>query len=122
MTLTENLALIEAIISERPQGIGIAELQNALGQRTGAAVQLRTLQRRLALLLKNQRIVAKGQGIAVVYKPALPGAAVSVAEAGLYVPVSAEGAAIRDRVRLPLMHRRPVGYHSVPLVIIGIDP
>lgn len=28
----------------------------------------------------------------------------------LYVPVSPEGAAIRDRVRRPLMYRRPIGY------------
>ena len=28
----------------------------------------------------------------------------------MYVPVSSEGATIRDQVRRPLMHRRPVGY------------
>lgn len=65
--------------------------------------------------MTDQRIVAEGQSIAVGYKPALPGAAgVAQAQTGvgaeLYVPVSAECAAIRDRVRLPLMHRRPVGY------------
>jgi hypothetical protein len=115
MTQTETLALIEALIAERPQGIGIAALEKVLAQRTGAAVQRRTLQRRLERLLKDRRIVAEGRSIALVYKPALPGAA-SVAEpqpgaeAELYVPVSPEGATIRARVRLPLMHRRPVGY------------
>ncbi|CAM3452749.1 Fic family protein [Polaromonas hydrogenivorans] len=116
MTQTENLALIESLIAEQLQGIGIAELEKALAQRTGAAVQRRTLQRRLERLLKDRRIVAEGQSIAVVYKPALPGVDASVAEAQpgveaeLYVPVSPEGAAIRERIRLPLMHRRPVGY------------
>lgn len=116
MTQTETLALIETLIAEQPQGIGIAALEKALAQRTGAAVQRRTLQRRLERLLKDGRIVAEGQSIALVYRPALPGAAASVAEvqpgadAELYVPVSPEGAAVRARVRLPLMHRRPVGY------------
>ena len=116
MTQTENLTLIEALIAEQPQGIGIAALEKALAQRTGAAVQRRTLQRRLERLLKNGRIVAEGQSIALVYKPALSSAAASVAkaqpgaEAELYVPVSPEGTAIRERVRLALMHRRPVGY------------
>jgi hypothetical protein len=116
MTQTETLALIETLIAEQPQGIGIAALEKALAQRTGAAVQRRTLQRRLERLLKDGRIVAEGQSIALVYKQALPGVAASVAEAQsgaeaeLYVPVSPEGAAIRARVRLPLMHRRPVGY------------
>ena len=39
-----------------------------------------------------------------------PLTATATAEADLYVPVSSEGATIRNQVRLPLMHRRPVGY------------
>lgn len=116
MTQTENLALIETLITERPQGIGIAALEKALAQRTGTTVQRRTLQRRLERLLKDRCIVAEGRSVALVYKLALPGAAASVAqaqpgaEAELYVPLSPEDAAIRERVRLALMHRRPVGY------------
>lgn len=116
MTQIKTLALIETLIAEQPQGIAIAALEKALVQRTGAAVQRRTLQRRLERLLKDGRIVTEGQSIALVYKPAVPGAAASVAQAQpgagaeLDVPVSPEGAAIRAQVRLALMHRRPVGY------------
>jgi hypothetical protein len=35
MTQTENLALIQTLIAEQPQGIGIAALEKALAQRTG---------------------------------------------------------------------------------------
>lgn len=87
-----------------------------LAQRTGAAVQRRTLQRRLERLLKDESIVAESRSIALGCKSALLGTAARVAqaktgaEAELYVPLSLEGAAIREGVRLPLMHRRPVGY------------
>ncbi len=37
MMQTENLALIETLIAEQPQGIGIAALEKALAQRTGVA-------------------------------------------------------------------------------------
>jgi hypothetical protein len=57
-------------------------------------------------------VTAAGESIALVYKPVLgaPVAIKYVAQAELYVSVSPEGARIRDSVRLPLMHRRPVGY------------
>lgn len=87
-------------------------------QRQGNKPNRRTLQRRLQKLIDQQRLTTKGESVALAYK--LVSAAVvqssgsatvtATAMAELYVPISPEGRAIRDQVRLPLMHRRPVGY------------
>jgi len=120
-TLIEDIKIIESIITEQADGIGISALENILAQRLAKALNRRTLQRRLERLLQDGRIISEGESIALVYKPAPRSAVVKIAgttatvsvdaaAAELYVPVSPEGAAIRERVRLPLMHRRPVGY------------
>lgn len=114
----DELALIEQIISEYPEGIGISALERALTPHL-RTVNRRTLQRRLKRLQQENRITAEGESIALVYKrgpgkgvPAgLPGAeAISSGQAESYIPVSPEGAQIRDLVRQPLMRRKPVGY------------
>ena len=120
-TLIADLKFIESVIAENADGIGISALENVLARHMASAFNRRTLQRRLERLLQDGRIISQGESIALVYKPApqstvvkLAGIAatahVGAAEAELYVPVSPEGSAIRDRVRLPLMHRRPAGY------------
>jgi len=120
-TPSEELDIIESIVSEHPSGIGIAALERKLEQGLGIKPHRRTLQRRLQKLVNAQRLTTKGESIALVYQSAEAGtsaqvtgvaapASVGAAEAELYVPLSPEGAAIRDKVRLPLMHRRPVGY------------
>ncbi|NUP86145.1 MAG: Fic family protein [Burkholderiaceae bacterium] len=119
-TLTEELELIESIVAAHPSGLGIAAIEAEIARRQGYRPNRRTLQRRLQRLIDEQRVSTEGESVALVYKlisasvvPAsasmtLP--ATATAEAELYVPVSPEGAAIRDQVRRPLMHRRPVGY------------
>ena len=118
---TEDLELIESIVTAHADGIRIADLEPELSQRRGTALNRRTLQRRLQKLLDQQRLTTAGESVALVYKAAAgartyhPGrpanaTAMLAAEPELYVPVSPEGAVIRDLVRRPLMHRRPVGY------------
>lgn len=120
-TPSEELDIIESIVSQHPSGIGIAALERKLQQGLGIKPHRRTLQRRLQKLVNVQRLTTKGESIALVYQSAVAGtsaqvtgvaapASVGAAEAELYVPLSPEGAAIREKVRLPLMHRRPVGY------------
>ena len=111
-TLTEELKLIESILAVRPSGMGIADIEAEMARRQdGEKPNRRTLQRRLRKLVDEQRLAAEGDSVAVVYKLISGGGvATATAEAELYVPVSPEGAAIRDQVRLPLIHRRPVGY------------
>ncbi len=118
-TVLEELQLIMEIIADRPEGIGIAGLESELAERTGNRLNRRTLQRRLARLIAENRITSEGASTALRYKasPESTPAAPTVHEppspfppAEPYVPVSPEGADIRNHVRLPLMYRRPVGY------------
>jgi hypothetical protein len=120
-TPMQSLQVVESIIAAHPDGIGISTLENALNQRSAKALNRRTLQRRLARLAQDGRIITEGESVALIYKPAPQrttgkGAVTPVAasagtpELGLYVPLSPDGASIREYVRLPLMHRRPVGY------------
>ena len=119
-TLTEELKLIESIVAAHPSGIGITAIEAEMAQGQGGKPNRRTLQRRLQKLIGEQRLTTEGESIALVYKlisgSVVPASgsmtltATATAEAELYVPVSPEGAVIRDQVRLALMHRRPVGY------------
>ena len=120
-TPTEDLELIESIVTAHADGIRIVDLEAELSQHRGTTLNRRTLQRRLQKLLDQQRLTTAGESVALVYKAAAgartyhPGrpanaTAMLAAEPELYVLVSPEGAAVRDLVRRPLMHRRPVGY------------
>lgn len=120
-TLTEELQRIEAIVVAHPGGIGIAAIEAEIARRHGDKPNRRTLQRRLQKLIDAQRVTTEGQSIALAYKAVAARAPVALAggmgsaslvggDAELYVPISSESSAIRDQVRRPLMHRRPVGY------------
>jgi Fic/DOC family len=103
-----------------PRGAGIAAIEAELARVNGHRPNRRTLQRRLQMLVAENRLTTAGASVALVYK-AVSGAAApfagdavataaGIAELGLYVPVSPEGAVIGDQVRRALMHSRPVGY------------
>ena len=120
-TLSEELNLIESILAANPGGMGIAGIETEMTRRQGSKLNRRTLQRRLQKLIDRQRLTTEGESIALVYKLTFGSVAPAIgsmtptatgnapAEAELYVPVSPEGAVIREQVRRPLMHRRPVG-------------
>ena len=119
-TPSEEIQLIESVVAAHPNGIGISGIEAEMLRSQKSKLNRRTLQRRLQKLVETKRLSVEGQSIALVYKAAsisvveLTGVAASVsvgvAEAELYVSVSPEGARVRDQVRVPLMHRRPVGY------------
>lgn len=120
----QEIDALMAIVLKHPDGIGIAALEVAIAERLLAPMNRRTLQRRLERLIGSQLIEVAGGSVARVYRPGPKYAAVQsnggahtqvtevveIGEVDLYVPVSAEGAIIRDQVRQALMHRRPVGY------------
>lgn len=115
----EELELIERVISEHPEGIGISALEEALHRRLPKMLHRRTLQRRLERLMADARITTEGESIALVYKRApneLRGRRDRTAkgagrvETEPYIPVSREGGIICDLIRRPLMQRQPVGY------------
>ena len=97
-----------------PGGGSIEEIRSALP----LALPHRTLQRRLALLVAEKRLIAEGRGRASRYRlpaytakanaelPALKGEAYGET----YVPISSEAEVIKRAVREPIQRRHPVGY------------
>jgi len=114
----EDLAAVQAIVAQHPEGVGIEALQKTL-----AATPRRSLQRRLAELIKQGRVVPEGRGRAIRYRVAPPTAQVvrpegipPVTQPGIavvenYVPLSAAGAEVRALVQRPISARTPVGYN-----------
>ncbi|MCP4614354.1 MAG: Fic family protein [Planctomycetes bacterium] len=118
----EELDLIEQVISEHPEGIGISSLEKALHHHLPKNLNRRSLQRRLKRLLDDKRITSEGKSILLVYKrvssmdvtiKSLDTGASVKNEAMNYIPVSPEGGIIRNLVHQPLVQRRPVGYHRL---------
>jgi DNA-binding response OmpR family regulator len=62
----KEMDLIEQVISEHTEGIGISAIEKALGQYLSKPINRRTLQRRLKALIKEKRIGTEGESIALV--------------------------------------------------------
>ena len=108
---------IEAEIARHPDGVGIDDLHTVLAD----IVSRRSLQRRLASLLEQQRMHAEGDGRAFKYRgrtavhTITPQGIASAETVGqpmleVYVPTSPEGEDIKAYVRQPIQGRKPVGY------------
>lgn len=103
-----------ADVSRFAEGARLVDLANE----RDSGLPRRTLQRWLAQLVKQGRLVTDGAGRAVRYRlagtsvsPALDGVADTLNNtAETYVPMSPEGAEIKANVRRPRIQRRPVGY------------
>lgn len=117
VTPQAELDRLVALVSAQQDGLGI----DAIAQQLDHALLRRTLQRRLALLVKQGRIHMLGEARSVRYVRSLPmaeGVLTAKEEAGdmvravgeVYVPTSPEGAEIRAYVRQPRVLRPPVGY------------
>ena len=113
--LPDDLAeKIQAEIARYPNGAGIDGLLTALA----GIISRRTLQRRLASLVLEQRIRAEGEGRAIKYRLAPITATANIVEGPdtmqavgeVYVPTSAAGEEIKTYVRQPIQGRKPVGY------------
>ncbi len=111
--LTER---IQTAITRHPDGVGIDGLHTVLA----GSISRRTLQRRLASLMEEQRIHAEGDGRALKYHG---NASHVIQTAGIpseesigrpaievYVPTSPAGEEIKAYVRQPIQGRKPVGY------------
>ena len=108
-----ELDQLSAEIAKHPGGIGLEALQAAL-----QATPRRTLQRRLATLVQQQRLITRGDGRALRYvaPPIIGTPSITLspflAQGGgeTYLPLSDAGQEIKDHIRRPLQQRRPVGY------------
>ncbi len=114
----EELDVIEQVIFEHPEGVGISALEKILSFQL-KNINRRTLQRRLKQLKEKNRITTEGKSISLVYRPArsvvntvnpLLSEFSLKGEDEMYVPVSPEGRLIRDFVRQPIVGRKPIGY------------
>lgn len=108
-------AIVQAVAG-LPGGGSVEEIAGAL------AIDLsrRTLQRRLALLVEQQRLSIEGSGRGRRYRfiHRLTGHGIKIPPPELgrpqletYIPLSTEGEDIKRAVREPIQNRRPVGYN-----------
>lgn len=103
----QELDLLANIIERHPEGMSAEEVL----QESGLTLQRRSLQRRLAVLVEQGRIRVQGQARAVRYFPVLQdesasgvASSVTAAEIEPYVPVSAQGEAIKAYVQIGRAH------------------
>lgn len=113
--LSQELDYLVKLISSHPEGVGI----DVLLQTIGDSMPRRTLQRRLALLVEQDRIQANGESRALRYHRApqiVEAATSSLARADarasgeVYVPTTPDSEQIKAYVRQPRQLRSPVGY------------
>ena len=114
---TELEALIE-VVGRFPEGASIDEIARA----PEIDLSRRTLQRRLAALVENARLVLEGRGRGSRYRVSrsvvLEAEPVTLSlhmtsspvEVEVGIPLSPEGTYVKRLVRAPIHDRRPVGY------------
>lgn len=112
--LQPELDAVVQAVAQFPEGASLEEVSHALELK----LPRRTLQRRLAQLVGQQRLTVSGRGRASRYRrPSVKISAVLVGSSNLtsdlsvYIPVSPEGEAVRQAVRAPIQNRQPVGYN-----------
>ena len=109
-----ELDAILTVVAAHPEGVRIGAIREELPYE----LPPRTLQRRLALLVEQDRLIADGRGKGRHYRVPLttpernPVAGRSKVEAHdvVYVPLSPEAEVVRQAIRAPIQQRHPVGY------------
>jgi hypothetical protein len=110
----DELDKILHAIASIPDAASLEEISNALG----GDIPRRTLQRRLALLVEQNRLTITGRGRASRYQvpetaggdKALPDSPREQRDES-YVPISPEGEGVKQAVRQPIQKRKPAGYN-----------
>lgn len=114
---SQELDQIVELIGQYADGIGVEGLVQAIDP----GMPRRTLQRRLASLIEQKRIVSEGVGRGLRYRRAPRIVEVSITEhvhatdqiaAEVYIPISSEGEEIKAYVRQPRQQRKPVSYKN----------
>ncbi|MCZ6724155.1 MAG: Fic family protein [Gammaproteobacteria bacterium] len=114
----QELEAIVAIVADNPGGVPVKIIRDGLI----FSLPPRMLQRRLALLVKQGRLVVEGRGRGSNYKISSAAAGVHAttvklkikehaAQVETYIPISPQGNIIKQAVREPIQNRIPVGYN-----------
>ena len=111
-----ELNAILASVSVHPNGAQVADIREGLPFELPA----RTLQRRLALLVERNRLIAEGRGkgrryrvpknVTITTEPARLQLTTHPASVEIYPAVSPQAQEVKEAVRAPIQNRRPVGY------------
>lgn len=111
----EDLGSIVEVVAGFPGGIGVEKIYLMLEGK----IARRTLQRRLALLVEQKRLIKEGRARAIHYRsPIINGEPktenepdISIARQEIYLPLTPEGEDSKKAIRKPIQSRRPVGYN-----------
>jgi Fic/DOC family len=104
---SEDLDVILDIVRQFPGGASVSQIASKLPP----GLPLRSLQRRLGLLVRQERLVPEGAGRGSRYRAVEKEAKPSVElQQAAQLRVSPEGEAVRTAVRAPIHDRKPVGY------------
>ena len=112
----QELEAIVEVVTAHPDGVQVKTIRGGLE----FDLPPRMLQRRLALLIEQKRLIVEGRGRGSRYR--LPVVITGVghlvasdakieARGEVYVPISPEGEIIKQAVREPVQNRNPVGYN-----------
>nr|WP_320009662.1 hypothetical protein [uncultured Desulfobulbus sp.] len=112
-----DLERIVQTVGQFPDGVGIEKILSELNDQ----VPRRTLQRHLALLVQQKRLIKEGLARSSRYLcvPAhFPDALEEIAEPNTsalaledYIPLSQAGEECKKAIKKPIQHRQPVGYN-----------
>ncbi len=117
----QELDEIYSIVAAHPEGVPARSVLEKLAQ----PMPLRMLQRRLALLVEQGRLIAHGERKGRLYRPHVTVTAAGALQADnatmnaqgeVYVPISPQSEELKKLVRMPFQGRQPVGYHRSFLV------
>lgn len=114
----KDLEAILTAVARFPEGASVEDIRAIMDPK----LPRRTLQRRLALLIKHRRLKVEGRGRGSRYRivpidteirpqPATLSIKAHAPQVEIYIPISPEGQGIKRAVREPLQNRQPVGYN-----------
>ena len=111
----QELDAILTVVAAHPAGVRVGSIREGLPYE----LPPRMLQRRLALLVEQQRLIAEGRAKGRRYRvpvtltgkgSSVAGSTVAEARGEVYVPISSDAAPVKQAIRKPIQERQPVGY------------